>query len=108
VKSPVRFSARVLVAAVLALVLWAPVHAEQPDAAAVQAARAELEAEYRRELESRLAREAETYAASLKSLWISNVAVWAILLGFIGYQAVAARRLAAEIKRLKAEQREET
>jgi cellulase/cellobiase CelA1 len=110
VKSSVRYCARVLTVATLALLLWAavPVHAEQPDAAAVQAARAELEAEYRRELESRLAHEAETYAASLKSLWISNVAVWTILLAFVAYQAVSARRLAAEIRRLKAEQREET
>jgi len=73
---------------------------------AVTAARAELEAEYRRELESRLAHERETYAASLKSLWVANVAVWTILLAFIAYQALSWRKTLRELERLKSESKD--
>jgi hypothetical protein len=88
----------------------APLHAED-DASpgeAEQALRAELEVEYRRALESRLAHERETYAASLKSLWVANVAVWAILLAFIAYQAVSWRKTLRELERIKAELKEDT
>ena len=61
-----------------------------------------LEEHYRAELESRLAEERESYAASLQSLWIANAAVWACLLGFIAMQAVSARKRATELARLKA------
>lgn len=62
-----------------------------------------LEEKYRVELESRLAQERESYEGSLRSLWLSNAAVWACLLVFIGLQALSARKKAAELARLKAE-----
>ena len=66
----------------------------------------ELEKKYRAELESRLAQERESYESSLRSLWLANSAVWACLLGFIIFQAIAVRKRAAELAQLKA-QREE-
>ncbi|MCG3183762.1 MAG: hypothetical protein ICCCNLDF_01871 [Planctomycetes bacterium] len=65
----------------------------------------ELEAKYRAELESRLAQERASYEGSLRSLWLANTAVWAVLLGFIIAQAFAARKRAAELERLR-QQRE--
>jgi hypothetical protein len=63
----------------------------------------ELEEKYRAELEKRLAQERESYAGSLRSLWLANAAVWACLLIFIGVQAVSARKKSAELARLKSE-----
>lgn len=65
--------------------------------------RARLEGEYRAALEQRLAQERKSYEASLQSLWAANAAVWAILLGFVAWQALAARKLAAELARAKAQ-----
>lgn len=67
------------------------------------AARKELEAEYRAELEKRLAQERKSYEASLTSLWLANAAVWALLIAFIVAQAFAARKRSAELARLKAQ-----
>lgn len=64
--------------------------------------RRELEAEYRAELQERLAQERESYAGSLTSLWLSNAAVWTVLIAFIIAQSVTARRRANELARLKA------
>ena len=66
----------------------------------------ELEKKYRAELENRLAQERESYESSLRSLWLANSAVWACLLGFIIFQAVAVRKRAAELAQLKAQRGE--
>lgn len=68
--------------------------------------RAELEAEYRAALERRLAQQMESYEGSLQSLWISNVAVWSVLLLFIIMQALSARKRQQELSRLRAERGE--
>ncbi|MBX3475770.1 MAG: hypothetical protein KF754_15475 [Planctomycetes bacterium] len=65
-------------------------------------ARRALEKEYRAELEKRVAAEKSSMQASLTSLWMANAAVWAVLLGFVVYQALGVRKLAAELQRLKA------
>jgi hypothetical protein len=62
-----------------------------------------LEKKYRDALEQRLADERKSYEGSLRSLWLANSAVWACLLGFIIFQALAARKRSAELERLKAE-----
>ena len=64
---------------------------------------ADLEAKYRAELEKRLTQERESYEGSLRSLWLSNSAVWAALLGFIIFQAIGIRKRTAELARLKAQ-----
>ncbi|MCC6573071.1 MAG: hypothetical protein IT462_04695 [Planctomycetes bacterium] len=90
-----------------------PVTPEQRDALMVEfreketpairsAVEAELEARYRKELETRLAQERDTYASSINNLWMSNAAVWAVLALFIVLQALSARKRMAEIARLKA------
>lgn len=66
-----------------------------------------LEKKYRTELEKRLDQERASYTASLRSLWLANVAVWGCLIAFIIFQAVSARKRAAELDRLK-QQREES
>ena len=63
----------------------------------------ELEEKYRAELEARLAQERTSYEGSLRSLWLSNAAVWGCLLAFIAAQALSARKKSAELARLKAE-----
>lgn len=63
--------------------------------------RKQLEAEYRAELEKRLAQERDSYAASLTSLWIANGAVWAVLLLFVIMQALSARKRMTELDNLK-------
>lgn len=65
--------------------------------------RAQLEVEYRAALEQRLAQERKSYEASLQSLWASNAAVWAVLLGFVAWQALGARKLARELARARAQ-----
>lgn len=90
-----------------------PLEAEKIESNAAQpepepgpsATSAELEAKYRTELESRLAQERKSYEGSLRSLWLANSAVWAVLLGFIVFQAVGVRKRSAELARLK-QQRE--
>jgi len=79
--------------------------AAQNGSAETPATSPELEAKYRAELESRLAQERASYEGSLRSLWLANAAVWAVLLGFIIAQAFAARKRAAELERLR-QQRE--
>jgi hypothetical protein len=64
--------------------------------------RAELEQEYRAKLEQRLADERKLYEASLNNLWLSNAVVWGVLLLFIIWQALGARKQAADLARLKA------
>jgi hypothetical protein len=92
---------RVALPCALLLIAAAPVWAEdaepaQPAAAEQsaeeQALRSELEAEYRRELEVRVAQERERYQGSLRSLWMSSAAVWTVLLAFIVWQALSARK----------------
>jgi hypothetical protein len=73
---------------------------EDPVRAAI---RAELETEYRAAMERRLAQQMENYEGSLRSLWISNVAVWSVLLLFIVMQALSARKRQQELSRLRAE-----
>jgi hypothetical protein len=63
----------------------------------------ELEEKYRAELEKRLEQERTSYEGSLRSLWLSNAAVWGCLLAFIAMQALSSRKRAAELARLKAE-----
>lgn len=79
--------------------------AAQNGTAETAATSPKLEAKYRAELESRLAQERASYEGSLRSLWLSSAAVWAVLLGFIIAQAFAAKKRAAELERLK-QQRE--
>lgn len=79
--------------------------AAQNGAAEAPTTSAELEAKYRAELENRLAQERASYEGSLRSLWLSSAAVWAVLLGFIIAQAFAAKKRSAELERLK-QQRE--
>lgn len=64
-------------------------------------ARKHLEAEYRQELEKRLAQERASYSASLTSLWIANSAVWTVLLLFVAMQALSARKKSLDLDRLK-------
>ncbi|MCB9892944.1 MAG: hypothetical protein H6839_00675 [Planctomycetes bacterium] len=71
--------------------------------ASTEATDAALEARYRAELETRLAQERDSYAGSLRSLWLANGAVWACLLGFIISQALAIKKRSAELERLKAQ-----
>jgi len=63
--------------------------------------RKHLEAEYRAELETRVAKETASMQGSLKSLWMSNAAVWTILFAFVVMQALAARKRGAELERLR-------
>jgi hypothetical protein len=63
----------------------------------------ELEEKYRAELEKRLEQERTSYEGSLRSLWLSNAAVWGCLLAFIAMQALSARNRTAELARLRAE-----
>jgi hypothetical protein len=74
-----------------------------PAESTTEATSAALEEKYRTELEHRLAEERASYEGSLRSLWLSNAAVWACLLVFIGLQALSARKKAAELARLKAD-----
>ncbi|MCA8916294.1 MAG: hypothetical protein KDB90_12865 [Planctomycetes bacterium] len=71
--------------------------------AANEATDAALETKYRAELEKRLAQERDSYAGSLRSLWLANGAVWACLLGFIIAQAFAIKKRSVELARLKAQ-----
>lgn len=64
--------------------------------------RAELEREYRAKLEARLAEERKQYEASLNNLWLSNAVVWGVLLLFIIWQALGAKRHSAELAKLRA------
>ena len=64
---------------------------------------AKLEQKYREELEERLAQERDSYAGSLRSLWLANGAVWGCLLAFIIMQALSAKKRSAELERLKAQ-----
>lgn len=73
---------------------------EDPERAEI---RAELEAEYRQAMERRLATHTENYEGSLRSLWLSNVAVWSVLLLFVVLQALSARKRQQELDRLRAE-----
>lgn len=63
--------------------------------------RKQLEAEYRAALEKRVAQEKASMEGSLKSLWMSNAAVWGVLLAFIVLQALGARKRTAELDRLR-------
>lgn len=65
--------------------------------------RAELEQVYRTELETRVAQEKASYEGSIRSLWLSNAAVWTILLLFVALQALSARKRSMELARLRAE-----
>src|SRR5262245_57168371 len=62
----------------------------------------ELETKYRRELEIKLGEETARYQGSLRSLWMSNAAVWTVLLLFIAMQALSARKRGKELERLRA------
>lgn len=62
--------------------------------------RKQLEAEYRAELEKRLAQERTSYEGSLRSLWIANGAVWAVLLLFVMMQALSARKREQELAKV--------
>ncbi|CAG0978619.1 hypothetical protein PLCT2_01772 [Planctomycetaceae bacterium] len=120
-----RVSSRAL--ALAALVFCAPVHAEidknnlppppvtaeqrdvllkefKAEEAPKQRAelRAELEKEYRVKLEARLADERKQYEASLNNLWMSNAVVWGVLLLFIIWQGLGAKKQASELAKLKA------
>ena len=64
--------------------------------------RVELEKEYRTKLEARLAEERKQYEASLNNLWMSNAVVWGVLLLFIIWQALGAKKQAAELAKLTA------
>lgn len=63
--------------------------------------RKQLESEYRAELAKRVAQETASMEGSLTSLWLSNAAVWTVLLAFVDLQAMAARKRAAELERLR-------
>jgi hypothetical protein len=63
--------------------------------------RKQLEAEYRAELEKRVAQEKAGMEGSLRSLWFSNAAVWTVLAAFIVFQALGAHKRAAELQRLR-------
>lgn len=125
---PARFqvsgAVKLLCAALLLVALSAPVFADSKDenlrpldntelgapsaqngSAETAATSPELEAKYRTELENRLAQERASYEGSLRSLWLSSAAVWAVLLAFIIAQAFAAKKRSAELERLK-QQRE--
>ena len=80
--------------------IGAPINA---DPVGKEATDASLEAKYRAELEKRLEQERTSYEGSLRSLWLSNSAVWACLLGFIIAQAFAAKKRSAELARLRAQ-----
>jgi hypothetical protein len=77
------------------------------DAPTEEATDPALEKKYRAELENRLARERESYEGSLRSLWLSNAAVWGCLIAFIIFQAISARRRTAELERLRAKRESE-
>jgi hypothetical protein len=77
----------------------APESAKPADAVAL---RAQLEAEYREALKTRIAQEMASYDGSLTSLWMSNAAVWSVLMLFIVLQALSARKRAVELERLRA------
>ena len=86
-----------------------PVTAEQRDALYVQfkaeeapRLREDLEKEYRAKLEQRLIEERKQYEASLNNLWMSNAVVWGVLVLFIIWQALGARKQAAELAKLRA------
>jgi hypothetical protein len=64
--------------------------------------KAELEKEYRAKLETRLAEERKQYEGSLNNLWMSNSVVWGVLLLFIIWQALGAKKQASELAKLKA------
>jgi hypothetical protein len=64
--------------------------------------RAELEKEYRAKLEARLAEERKQYEGSLNNLYLSNAVVWGVLVLFIIWQALSAKKQAAELAKLKA------
>lgn len=64
--------------------------------------RKELEAEYRKALEERLAQEKASYEGSLRSLWMANAAVWTVLLLFVAMHALSARKRGRELERLRA------
>ncbi|MHC4840645.1 MAG: hypothetical protein ACYTDT_06715 [Planctomycetota bacterium] len=66
------------------------------------ALRAELEREYRAEMEKRLEFEIKRHEDSLTNLWISNAVIWSVFLIFIAMQALSAKKRAAELVRLKA------
>lgn len=63
--------------------------------------RKQLESEYRAELAKRVAQETASMEGSLTSLWLSNAAVWTVLLAFVALQAMGARKRAAELERLR-------
>lgn len=63
--------------------------------------RRQLEAEYRVELERRVAQEKTSMEKSLSSLWMANAAVWTVLLAFVVMQALSARKRVAELERLR-------
>ena len=63
--------------------------------------RGELEKEYRAKLEQRLAEERKQYEGSLNNLYVSNAVVWGVLLLFIIWQALGAKKQAAELAKLK-------
>ena len=82
-----------------------PVTAEQREALLKEyreTERAELEKEFRAELEARFSKERDSYAGSLTNLWASSAAVWAVLMLFIGWQALSLRKQAVELAKLKA------
>ncbi len=99
----------------LACALWAPGLAadskseslhplnQQPPAKTISESemRSQLETEYRAELEKRVAQEKTSMEGSLHSLWMSNAAVWTVLLGFVVLQALSARKRSAELDRLR-------
>jgi hypothetical protein len=64
--------------------------------------RARLETEYREQLAQRIAQEKTSYEGSLTSLWMSNAAVWAVLMAFIVLQALSARKRGAQLELLRA------
>jgi hypothetical protein len=64
--------------------------------------KAELEKEYRVKLEARLTEERKQYEGSINNLWMSNAVVWGVLLLFIIWQALGAKKQASELAKLKA------
>lgn len=79
-----------------------PLNEQQPAAAISESdLRAQLEKEYRAELEKRVAQEKASMERSLHSLWMSNAAVWTVLFAFVVLQALSARKRSAEIERLR-------
>lgn len=70
--------------------------------------RRQLEAEYRAELEKRVAQEKTSMEKSLSSLWMANAAVWTVLLAFVVMQALSARKRVAELERLRTSREQAT